>query len=241
MDVRTCRVCRCGSRDASAPPSASSPRVTTCGWPGGRAPGAAPCPWDPADRSLPALRSGDAVRPGPPGQLLLPAVHGRPHRLKLKPWNELQLRCFRYMTTHGLGVAPFCRMAGVKPNTFRAWVTNKGRAPSRSTLAVLAGLLDISEAQALTEAKGVTAEDRRRENTGRLIALELLAGGPYARGSGQAEREPPRAAGDGRDEGEAAPGGGPTGAGGPVRGADARLAHVDRRASARAPGAPARP
>jgi hypothetical protein len=168
MEIRTCG-CGCGT-PLRTPFSEFAPghhmRVARRGGPRGsalpvRAPQVAPCLHCGRDMAF-------SDRPGKFCSLECMAAY----RLALKPWNGLQLRCFRYMTAHGLGVAPFCRAAGVKPNTFRAWVTHKGRAPARATLRALAGLLGITEAQALAEAEGVTAEDRRQENTRRLVALE---------------------------------------------------------------------
>lgn len=107
-------------------------------------------------------------------------------RRKVRPWNRLQRRCFEYMAAHNLSLKAFARTAGVHPGTLRAWMANEGSTTSGDTLAACAAVLGISAADAVREAGGTTAEERRRE-VGRANyrrvgpALRAAAGSPTTR------------------------------------------------------------
>jgi transcriptional regulator with XRE-family HTH domain len=97
-------------------------------------------------------------------------------RLTLKPWNDLQRQCFRYMAAERLNVAAFSRRAGVNPNTFRSWLRNKGSSTSSASLAALASVLGIPEELALEKAGGVTAEEKRRAVVERMVEVTASRG-----------------------------------------------------------------
>lgn len=91
--------------------------------------------------------------------------------------NRLQRRCTEYLSEHRLTLKGFAEAARVTPNTFSEWLRRKGRRPSQSMVTALAVFFGIPEEQALKEAGGVTAEQRRSEIARRNIEAGLLDAG----------------------------------------------------------------
>jgi transcriptional regulator with XRE-family HTH domain len=102
------------------------------------------------------------------------AICSAEFRRGLKPWNQLQKRCFERMAADGLSVTAFTRSVGVSRATFNDWVRNKNSTTSGQNLAKLASAFGILPEQALKEAGGVADEERRAE-TGRRLVEALSA------------------------------------------------------------------
>jgi hypothetical protein len=88
----------------------------------------------------------------------------------LKPRNALQRRCWEWIRANGSTIAGLGRAADVAPDTLREWFRRKGSSTSSRTIHALADLLEISYEQALSEAGGVTADQKRAEHNRQLIA-----------------------------------------------------------------------
>jgi hypothetical protein len=97
-------------------------------------------------------------------------------RCTLKPWNPLERRIFGYMRSQEprLSFAGFARRAGVHHSGLRRWFKITGSSTAGETLAKLAAVLGLSEAEALQEAGGQTAHDAHVRN-GRAQAAGAFA------------------------------------------------------------------
>jgi transcriptional regulator with XRE-family HTH domain len=78
-------------------------------------------------------------------------------------WNALQTRLLAHLRESGLSFRAFESAAGLPQGTIGAWFRKKGKALRLRTLLRLAELLNIPADQALHEAGGISAEDRRAE------------------------------------------------------------------------------
>lgn len=98
---------------------------------------------------------------------------------RLRPGNKnpLQLRCLNYINANGLTIVAFMQETGLGLHTFYNWMKSKDTTTSRDNIARLAAVLGITEEQAIEEAGGITAEQRRSIMARRIIYEGRLTGG----------------------------------------------------------------
>jgi hypothetical protein len=119
-------------------------------------------------------------------------------RRTLKARNPLQQRVLSYLAQERLTLSAFSRHVGLGPTVVAKWVKHENGTTSSATIQRLAVFFQMSYEQALEEAEGVTAEDRKiRDATERMSQYWPKAGTEEARdGARRAGRakHPPRSA-----------------------------------------------